>query len=166
MARPNRYSKKLGRLIADRHAGGKALSEIVAADDMPAEQAQILEWAGDYPEFAAMLQAAQASYLSVLADECIKIANESKDDPNDEKAIQRAKLLIDTRMKIIEKLAPDKYGKGRRGAEANGPGAAKGPKVSDNELVRRIMFGIDRARRGRARSSSALKIDSMEIQEG
>lgn len=159
-----RYSKKYAKIVADRHAGGKAISEIGLQTGMP-NKGTILEWMGEHPEFAAMMEAAQATYLSVLADECVQIANQAKLD-DDDKAVQRAKLQIDTRMKIIEKLAPEKYGRNRKGGDSPGAAAAKGPKLSDNELVRRIMFGIDRARRGQAKAANAMKMVAVEAQDG
>ena len=175
------YTPDLGATIADLHAAGKTISDISETQGMPSRKT-ILLWLSEYPAFELMMAQAKGAYVDALAEECLKIADEREDDYEkkagklggeffefDPKAVQRDRLKIDTRLKLIEKWAPERYGRKKPGAggETTIAAAAAGaaPVMSDNELVRRILFGIDRANRGAALPAHAVALSVPEVNE-
>ncbi|MGE4077391.1 MAG: hypothetical protein AB7F22_17685 [Reyranella sp.] len=161
------YSTEIAAKIADYHADGKSVTAISKMPGMP-ERRVILQWLAEYDEFAEMMRQAKAAYVDALAEECLEIANNStedmKPDPDglgfvvDRTTQQRDKLKIDTRMKLLEKWAPDRYGKGKAAGKGGGGPAAAPVKLTDNELARRIIFGLEQAqaRAGEASGESAI----------
>lgn len=176
MDRPTEYSADLAASIADLHAEGQSITEIAKRPDMPARK-DILRWIAEHPEFDVMIDNAKAAYVDALAEECLTIANNDGEDfvkeqgkfgedifKFDRDAIQRSKLKIDTRLKLIEKWAPARYGKARAGSAAGSgqavPSAlsATAKAMSENELARRIIFAVDRVRRGAALPANMLQL--------
>lgn len=176
MTRPTAYTADLGAAIADLHAEGQSITEISKRPDMPARK-DILRWIAEHPEFDVMIDNAKAAYVDALAEECLSIANHDGEDfvkeqgklgedifKFDRDAIQRSKLKIDTRLKLIEKWAPARYGKTRAAAAAGAGQAATATlsatakAMSENELARRIIFAVDRARRGAPLPANMLQL--------
>lgn len=175
------YTPDLGATIADLHAAGKTISDIAETQGMPSRKT-ILLWLSEYPAFELMMAQAKSAYVDALAEQCLTIADSDGDDYEkkagklggeffefDPKAVQRDRLKIDTRLKLIEKWAPERYGRKKPGAggETTIAAAAAGaaPAMSDNELVRRILFGIDRANRGAALPAHAVALSTPEANE-
>ena len=172
------YTPDLGAEIADLHAGGMPVSEIAKQPGMPARKT-ILRWLSEYPAFETMMAQAKHAYVDALAEQCLAIADNTKDDFSketgkygeeffeyDPKAVQRDKLKIDARLKLIEKWAPERYGRKKPGAsgetESTPSSLATAPHLSDNELVRRILFGLDRVQRGAELPQNAVGLPRLE----
>lgn len=160
MSKPNKYSESLAEKIADLHAEGLSITEIAKRDDMPTRKA-MLRWMAEQQPFADMMNAARRAYVDFLAEECLKLADDSEGDwkecrdrdgesfyKPDYDNVARAKLKIDTRMKLIAKWAPQQYGE-KATLEHTGPGggALQVESKSDNELARRILFLMESQRR-------------------
>ena len=174
------YTPDLGATIADMHAAGKTISEISETGGMPSRKT-ILLWLSEYPAFELMMAQAKSAYVDALAEQCLRFADNDGDDYEkregklggaflefNPKAVQRDRLKIDTRLKLIEKWAPERYGRKKPGAGAEAPttaAAGAAPAMSDNELVRRILFGIDRANRGAALPAHAVALSTPEVNE-
>jgi hypothetical protein len=71
------------------------------------------------PIFAGNIARARESGYDHIADDCLSIADDSKNDKvtdekgqirTDDEAIQRAKLRVETRLKLLAKWSPKKYG--------------------------------------------------------
>ena len=94
--RPSRYSKALGARICHRLASGETLSQICEDIAMPA-YAILRRWQDQEPGFLLATLRARQSGNDVLAEECLRIA----DDPS--LAAAEKRVRIDTRMKLIGK---------------------------------------------------------------
>lgn len=125
MGRPSIYSEELTDIICEELAGGKSLNAICKREDMPCI-ATVMNWLvkaemGD-EQFAGLLEKylrARDAQADVIFDECLEIADDKlgdyRLDPEkglivDGDHIQRAKLRVDTRMRMAGKLKPKKYG--------------------------------------------------------
>ena len=122
MARPTLLTPALREQIIGQLEFGKSLREICAAEGMP-NRSTVHDWiANNVQGFAAQYARAKETGLDQLAEECLQIA----DSPLiGEEVISRAdggvetrrgdmlghrRLQIETRLKLLAKLAPKKYG--------------------------------------------------------
>ncbi len=94
--RPTRYSKILGTRICQRLASGQTLSQICEDPKMPVYSV-LRRWQDQEPGFLLATLRARQSGNEVLAEECLRIA----DDPL--LAASEKRVRIDTRMKLIGK---------------------------------------------------------------
>lgn len=123
--RPSSYTPEMAKTICDRLSIGRSLSSICKDEDMPC-MATVMSWLvkseQGNPEFVGFLDSylrAREAQADVIFDECLEIADDSGADTRlnehhqiviDGEVIQRAKLRIDTRMRMAGKLKPKKYG--------------------------------------------------------
>jgi hypothetical protein len=126
MARPSLFTEELADEICTLLASGQSLNAICKQDDMPGIST-VLSWLSKAEDGEVKYKAFLDKYLrareiqaDTIFDECLDIADESGADAivNAEtgklvvqgEVIQRAKLRIDTRMRMAGKLRPKKYG--------------------------------------------------------
>lgn len=125
MARPSSYTPEIADKICEGLASGRSLSSICKDDDMPSITT-VMNWlvkSEQGKEFSGFLEGylrAREAQADKIFDECLDIADESGADTSydestgqikvDGEVIQRAKLRIDTRMRMAGKLKPKKYG--------------------------------------------------------
>jgi hypothetical protein len=121
MARPSSYTPEVGQEICERMSEGNALRQICEADDMPSRKT-ILRWVENNEDFREQYIRAREAQYDWIAEEAIRIADDSTkdyfiEDRNgksvivlDHARVQRARLQVDTRKWILSKLAPKKYG--------------------------------------------------------
>lgn len=124
--RKSTYTPGLGALIADRLAKGEPLAQICREDGMPADRT-VRDWQDARPEFAATIARAREAGHDFIAAECLTIADDSRNDfieklagGGDEQAVkalafnaehvQRSKLRIETRLKLLAKWDPKRWG--------------------------------------------------------
>ena len=121
MGRPSSYTPEVAGAICERIANGEPLKRICADELMPSYQT-VRVWIKTNPEFADLSTRAYETGCHALADECLDIADTAKNDwmefeENDDvgyrlngENIQRSKLRIETRMRLIGKWLPKVYG--------------------------------------------------------
>lgn len=121
--RPPIYSKTLVATICERLSTGEPLAQICRDEGMPAPRT-VREWAQNEPDIAAAIGRAREDGEDALAEECLEIADDASNDwmekhDKDGKNIgwqlngehvQRSKLRIETRLKLLAKWNPKKYG--------------------------------------------------------
>lgn len=103
MARPSDYTTEIAERICERLANGEPLAKICRDDDMPG-YSTVRRWEDDKPEFQALSLRARQDGTHFLADDSLRIADDSEIDT------QRAKLMIDTRLRLIGKWNAKQYG--------------------------------------------------------
>jgi hypothetical protein len=117
------FSQTIADAICARLAEGEPLREICRSEGMPAWRT-VYDWIGGNADFATRIAHARASGYDAIAEETLEIADDSRNDwmdkraeEGDEKAgqfngenVQRAKLRIETRLKLLAKWSPKKYG--------------------------------------------------------
>jgi len=161
MARPSKYSAELLERICDELAEGIPLTRIcrtLREEGTELAPRTVRDWAsektanGEPTERAETVSAAIARAREAgeyaLAEECLEIADDARNDwmdraadEGDEKAlqfngehVQRSKLRIDTRLKLLAKFNPKKWGD-KLAHELSGPGGGPVNVVTTVEIV-------------------------------
>lgn len=151
MGRPSSYTPEIADKICELLADGKSLNSICKGDEFPT-RATVCNWLADadrngalspYKEFFDKYLRARELQADTIFDECLEIADDDSLDVgfDDEgkpfvkgENIQRAKLRVDTRMRMAGKLKPKKYGD-RQVTEVTG---ADGGAIQHTHAVRYI----------------------------
>ena len=116
--RPSTYTKDVADEICERLSNGEPLAQICRDEDMPAYRT-VYDWQDNHPDFSANIARARTDGYEVLAADCLNISDENGRDMRftekgavviDNDVIQRAKLRIDTRLKLLSKWDPKRYG--------------------------------------------------------
>jgi len=157
VGRPSKYSEALVAEICARLSNGEPLAVICREEGMP-DTSTIFDWQKARTDVSqAIARAREAGEERILAD-CLEIADDGRNDymqkladGGDERAVQlnsehvqRSKLRVDTRLKLLAKWNPKKWGELLK-QEVSGPGGGAIPvstvdasKLSDatlNELL-------------------------------
>lgn len=119
--RPTLYTVERGKSICERLATGEPLTAICETVGMPAVRTVSL-WKETHKEFAAAFARARADGFDALAEQCLVIANTPVDGveiTTDDKGgvtekrgdmLGHRKLQIETRLKLLAKWDPKRYG--------------------------------------------------------
>ena len=106
--RPTLYTEVLADEILMRHAAGESLVKICAEPGMPSINT-IGAWTIKFPEFSRARARARLDWADYLFAETLDIADNTggKDTPA---LVQRDKLRVNTRMRMVAKINPAEYG--------------------------------------------------------
>jgi hypothetical protein len=115
--RPSKYTPELGALIAEKLSKGEPLAQICRDEGMPAVRT-VSDWKRDHESFSADFARARDEGYDAIAADCLAIADETifdtiKTDDGDRantEWISRSKLRIETRLKLLAKWDPKRYG--------------------------------------------------------
>jgi len=101
------YTPELGAAFCAAMASTTdSIATICKRKSMPSK-ATVFRWKADIPEFATMYEAAKLEQLYCGIEECTEIADKAPPTPE---GIQKAKLRIDTRIKVAQRLKPKEFG--------------------------------------------------------
>lgn len=107
------YNPAIADEIASRIATGETLRAICREDGMPCWRT-VYDWINSNPDFAARIAQARETGYDAIAEEAMAIADEpppsTQFGTTDGGAVQHAKLRIETRLKLLAKWSPKKYG--------------------------------------------------------
>lgn len=117
MGRASTYTPEVAAAICERLATGEPLRVICRDEGMPAWRT-VYDWLAADSEFAARFARARVAGFDALAEQCLEIADDETHDwvmskkgvVADEVAIGRARLRVDTRLKLLAKWDPKRYG--------------------------------------------------------
>lgn len=116
--RPSTYTKAVADQICERIANGEPLRAICRDEGMPAWQT-VYGWIAINQEFSERIARARDVGFDAIAEECLEIADESAFDAIEgedgtlranSEVIQRSKLRVETRLKLLSKWSPKRYG--------------------------------------------------------
>jgi hypothetical protein len=102
IGRPSIYSDELALTICERIASGELLINICAEDEMPA-QTTVFRWLEEKGAFRESYTRARRDQAEFMADDMVRIAD-TEDDAN------RARVRVQTRQWLAERLNASKYG--------------------------------------------------------
>lgn len=116
MGRPSLYTEELVEEICERLADGEPLRHICRDDHMPSWRT-IYRWLDD-EELSARIAHARELGEQALSEQCMDIADDEQHDwtmskkgtITNEVAIARAKLRVWTRLQLLAKWNPKKWG--------------------------------------------------------
>jgi hypothetical protein len=119
MGRPSTKTPETCAAIVERLSAGEPMASICRQDDMPSVTT-VWEWQKADSGFSESIARAREVGFDVLAAQCLDIADDATGDTRivgeDEREVcntefvQRAKLRIDTRLKLLAKWDPKRYG--------------------------------------------------------
>jgi hypothetical protein len=101
--RPSIYSTETANAICERLMRGETMLSISEDSTMPG-LSTLCRWLVEYPEFRELSRSAKESGTDVLADECLRIADDPAISPHDKR------VRIDTRLRLIGKWNAKRYG--------------------------------------------------------
>ena len=121
--RPSKFTEAVASEIVSRLSAGETLRSICRDENMPSWQS-IYNWISDNEEFSGRIARARELGEDAIAQECVDIADNATNDwmarlDKDGVSagwllngdhVQRSKLRIDTRLKLLAKWNPKKYG--------------------------------------------------------
>lgn len=115
--RPSKFTQEIADEICRRLSQGEPLAQICRDDNMPAVRT-VSDWKKAHETFSADFVRAREDGFDQIAADCLDIADETTfdtligdngDRPNTE-WISRSKLRIETRLKLLAKWDPKRYG--------------------------------------------------------
>lgn len=124
MGRPSKYSPELIEAICERLSKGEPLAAICRDEGMPCH-ATIWNWMNDQEDVerasfvSEAIACAREAGEEQIALDCLNIADDNGKDMRllesgvevvNSDVVQRAKLRIDTRLKLLAKWNPKKWG--------------------------------------------------------
>jgi len=115
--RPSSFTQEIADEICQRLAKGEPLAQICRDDRMPASRT-VSDWKAAHETFSADFARAREEGFDQIATDCLAIADETTFDTitgeNGDRAntewISRSKLRIETRLKLLAKWDPKRYG--------------------------------------------------------
>lgn len=118
IGRPSKYSDDIVQQICDRLSEGEPLAAICRDPEMPAVST-IWQWEKDRPDVSEAIARARLVGFDAIALEALAIADATGNDttvnergnetPNSE-WISRSRLRVETRLKLLAKWDPKRYG--------------------------------------------------------
>ena len=117
MGRQSQFTQEAADAICAQLSEGIPLAHICRDDKMPSVRT-VSDWKAAHPSFAADFARARDEGYDAIAAECFEIADETSQDtiigengdrPNTE-WISRSKLRIETRLKLLARWDPRRYG--------------------------------------------------------
>lgn len=111
-------SREVENEIVERLSLGEPLAVICRS--MNIGRRTVYDWQGDDEGFAARIARARVLGFDAIADECFEIADATGEDG--ERDVQRDKLRIETRLKLLAKWDPKRYGELIKHAGPDGEG--------------------------------------------
>jgi hypothetical protein len=121
MGRHSTYTPEIGQQICARLAKGEPLTHICESEEMPAPRT-VSDWKEAHPEFSADFARARDQGYDAIAADCLRIADTpvegveyttKADGGMEEKRgdmLGHRKLQIETRLKLLAKWDPKRYG--------------------------------------------------------
>lgn len=117
--RPTSYTEALAKEVCERLSKGEPLAWICRDDHMPAVRT-ISDWKKAHDAFSADFARARDEGFDAIAASCLEIADDKSGDTRlvgeddrevcNTEFVQRAKLRIETRLKLLAKWDPKRYG--------------------------------------------------------
>lgn len=114
MGRKSTFNAKDAAEIIERLMKGEPLAHICADDWLPAVRT-VSDWTAAHETFAADFARARDVGFDAIAADCLKIADSpnattDKDGNIEVRDPQRDRLRVDTRLKLLSKWDPKRYG--------------------------------------------------------
>ncbi len=115
--RQTTYTEETASYICAQLSEGIPLAQICREENMPAVRT-VGDWKEAHPEFGANFARAREDGFDKIASDCLSIADETAFDSVDTEHgaranaewIARSKLRVETRLKLLAKWDPKRYG--------------------------------------------------------
>ncbi|CCJ51967.1 terminase small subunit-like protein [Bordetella bronchiseptica] len=157
MKKVSTYTEAIAAEICDRIAEGEPLRQICRDEHMPAWRT-VYHWIEARSEFAERMERARRAGFDAIAEEALEIANTPQDGEETEQEGEKVKvkrgdmlghrkLQVETRLKLLAKWHPTKYGD-RTNMELTGAGGGA-VQIDATQAAARLcaLAAVARARR-------------------
>ncbi len=140
MARPSLYTPELVEHIAERLSQGEPMAQICRDEGMPAYRT-VKDWIDIDASVSADIARAREAGFDQIALDALRIADHAAGDivdngdgsvTIDRELVQRSKLRVETRLKLLAKWDPKRYGD--RQVLAGDPDSPLIPTTPDDQL--------------------------------
>lgn len=160
VGRPTKFTPELAARICAELSTGKPMTIICDSEDMP-NPSTVWDWTKNDPAFSQDIARARDSGYDRIAQDALNIADETGSDTvvtqfgprPDKEWIMRSRLRVETRLKLLAKWDPKRYGE-RITQEISGPdgGPVKTqgefrPTAEDEAMIIRIAEKRDAVKR-------------------
>lgn len=121
MGRPTAFTEEIADEICARLSAGEPLAVICRDEGMP-HRSTVYDWVAADEELSRRIACAREEGFDAIAAECLDIADDKSGDVRfvgdgegerevcNTEFVQRAKLRIETRLKLLAKWDPKRYG--------------------------------------------------------
>lgn len=121
IGRPTTYTEEVASEICERLSKGETLRSICKEPNMPGVTT-VHDWRKKSKEFSVCFAQAREEGFEAIAEECLEIADDGSNDymtitkgdveynVEDREVTNRSKLRVETRLKLLAKWFPQKYG--------------------------------------------------------
>lgn len=151
--RPSKYTPELAKEICEKLSEGIPLREICREEHMPAWRT-IYDWMGRSEDLSAAIARARDIGYDKMAEECLEIADTPvmghKQVMSDkatyttvEDMLGHRRLQIETRLKLLAKFHPTKYGEKANKVEEDDPAKTN---AEAKALLREVIKNIEMKR--------------------
>lgn len=150
---PQPVPQELANIILENVGRGVPLAEVVRSDPRFPTLRAIYDWLEKDKEFAAHFARARVAGYDMIAADLLRIADDASNDYMEKQTqsgtvtvfdaehVQRSKLRIETRLKLLAKWDPKRYGE--RVEIAGDPDAPLSiADRSENDIARRIALAL------------------------
>lgn len=114
------FSQAIADIVCERIAQGEPLAQICRDEGIPSATT-IRNWQDADADFSCAIARAREAGFDAIADTCMEIADNARNDYMEKASqsgafefnaehVQRSKLRIDTRIKLLSKWDPKRYG--------------------------------------------------------
>lgn len=121
--RPSLYTVAIAEEIISRIEKGEPMASICRDEHMPSTRA-VSDWQVERADFGAAIASARARGFDAIAEQALEIADDARNDYMDKlnangevvgrqldaEHVQRSKLRVETRLKLLAKWDPKRYG--------------------------------------------------------
>lgn len=121
IGRPTKRTPEVEAEIIRRISEGEPLAQICREDGMPG-LSTVYDWEGKDEAFSGAIARARIAGFDMIAQEALAIADDADPDVD----VQRSKLRIETRLKLLAKWDPKRYGEMVK-TEHSGPNGGEIP---------------------------------------
>ena len=109
--RPSEYTTEMGEAICEAiSSDARSVRTIIAESDVFPDYVTVWKWRNRHPDFAAMYDAAQERRADTQLEAALEIADDEPADGDTQASVGRAKLRVETRMRVVPLLNRSKYG--------------------------------------------------------
>lgn len=131
--RPSLYTPELIDAICERLETGEPMAQICRDDGMPSVRT-VTRWTDEKPEVSASIARARQIGFDALAADCLGIADspntiELPDGTTETRDAQRDKLRVWTRLQLLSKWDPKRYGDKAQVDHTSSDGSMTPPQV-------------------------------------
>lgn len=159
-----KFSQQLADEICRRIVGGQSLASICDEEGMPSTST-VMYWRHTKPDFKAQYEASREAQADAIFEELLEIADDGSNDwmevqsakgkidiVLDKEHVQRSRVRIDTRFRMLEKMNSKRYGAKVELDHRSGDGTMSPKNMNDQQKADKIAAILARAEAKRSKS--------------